>query len=80
MTTRDMPVVLKKPQVRMAGRRPVGPAAAPAGPAPAAAPARARILAHDDRGALIEVTCPCGRSVQVHCLYAAPDATKETSS
>jgi hypothetical protein len=60
--------IVKKNQVNLAGRRRLG----AAGPATRSAggPA-ARVLRQDDAGALIEVTCACGRKTHLQCDYAA---------
>ncbi len=63
--------VIKKTQVRMAGSRslePAGDTPLPCGDAPAQA--GARIVETADDGALIEVTCSCGRVTYVRCDYA----------
>ena len=61
-----MPSVLKKSQVRLASE----PAPDGAGPAPAAGGAQVRILAEGETESMIEVTCSCGRKIQVRCAYA----------
>ena len=61
--------VIKKDTVRVAeGRALIGDRARPA---PAAGEPGVRILQQSDAGAVIEVTCPCGRKTQVMCEYAA---------
>lgn len=75
--------VLKKDRVRMEGRRRIGgPAvapgssAAPAGgaAAPGGQPA-ARLVSVSDAGALVEVTCACGRKTLLQCDFDAAAAT-----
>lgn len=65
-----IPAVLKKSQVRLAPED-SGP---PGAPTPATRGAQARLLRDGADGAVIEVTCPCGRKVQVRCLYAPASA------
>jgi hypothetical protein len=37
----------------------------------AAAEPAARMLSHDAAGAMIEVTCSCGKKIQIRCEYDA---------
>lgn len=61
--------VLKKDTVRVAeGRALIG---GQARPASVTGEPGVRILQQSDAGAVIEVTCPCGRKTQVICDYAA---------
>ena len=59
--------VIKKDAVKLSGAARIGPAGpqAPTGPA-------ARILQQADGLALVEVTCVCGRKIQLHCRYQQP--------
>jgi hypothetical protein len=66
-------MVLKKHEVRLADPCQIGDGAADATPTALAA-ASARIVAQDDAGANVEVTCSCGKKVQLRCLFAASAA------
>jgi hypothetical protein len=66
----EWPRVLKKRMVRAGGSRRIGDrAAAPAGAA--GGKAAARIVEQSDAGAVLEVTCGCGRKTYVQCEYPA---------
>jgi len=67
-------VVLKKEQVRPGGTRRLGVVGGAVGAAGGATTARAsvRILQQNGDGAVLEITCPCGRKTLVQCQYAAP--------
>jgi hypothetical protein len=64
--------VVKRQYVQATGRRRVGPqsAAPPSAAKKVGGGAAARVVEQDETGALIEVTCPCGQKVYVHCDYA----------
>ncbi len=47
---------------------PIGPGAMPTGK-----PATAAVVQQDDTHAVIEVTCSCGRKIQLQCDYAQPE-------
>ena len=64
-------MVLKKNEVRLAEPCRIGEDAREAVCGPAAS---ARIVAQDEAGATVEVTCPCGWKVQLQCLYATAAA------
>lgn len=60
--------VLKKGTFNQVGpRRPGG--ADPGAPAPVAGEAVVRIVQDRPEGVVIEVICPCGRTLQVECNY-----------
>ncbi len=61
--------VLRKGQPRRLAASPTAPLA---DGRPAAGPAQARIVAQTDDGALVEVTCSCGRTVHLECGPADP--------
>ena len=63
--------VLKKGNVRMAETRAL--IGDPERAGPRAQEPHARVVQQGDGGAVIEVTCSCGRRTQVQCDYA-PDA------
>ena len=54
----------------------IDPATAPKpdGAAGPSAPARVAIVENTPEYALLEIACPCGRTTQVRCEYAAPVA------
>ncbi len=72
--------VVKKDMVRPAGTRQLGGAVSAAVAASQAACAAgggapaARIVEQSDRGAVVEVTCACGRKTLLHCAYTPPGA------
>ena len=66
--------VLKREKVRMAGACRLGAHGVPAGAAPDApgVPAgrtQGRIIQQNDDGAVVEVTCACGRTIHLYCTY-----------
>lgn len=44
----------------------------PAMHASSAIQSQGRIVEQDDDGAIVEVTCGCGKVLHLHCRYAAP--------
>lgn len=63
---RAAPGILKKQQTRPAEPRRVG------DECPAAGHWQVRLLQQTEAGAVIEVTCACGRKTALHCDYADP--------
>ena len=61
--------VIKRQEVRLTEAQSAAGAESPAA-RPAAGP-QARILQHNDREALVEVTCACGKKIQIRCAYGA---------
>jgi len=63
--------VIKKARVKLGEPRPIGSAMLPPPDASGGAPGQpsARILEQDDAHAVIEVTCPCGQTIQLNCEY-----------
>jgi len=49
---------------------PPAPAGTPGSPGAAVADPAVRVVEQDETGALIEVTCACGRTTHVQCDYA----------
>ncbi len=70
--------VLKKDRVRMEGRRRIGGPAATSDspPAPGGQPT-ARLVSVSDAGALVEVTCACGRTTLLQCDFDAAAAAND---
>jgi hypothetical protein len=67
--------VLKKRQVRLSDPAPLG------GPGAAQAPTgqpQARLVERNDRSAIVEVRCACGRCTYVQCRWPAAAPHKET--
>lgn len=63
--------ILKSPDVRMAGPRKIGPRPGRAA-GPGERPATARIVEQAAGRAVIEITCPCGRTTLLQCRYDEP--------
>jgi len=68
-------MVLKKNEVRLTDPCRIGQDAPEVRPT---ATALARVIARDDAGTTVEVTCSCGRKVQLRCLYVAETVPAET--
>jgi len=61
--------IVKRKEVKVAGQRRLDL------PAPHASPSvepQGRIVEQDDDGAIVEVTCSCGKVLHLQCKYAAP--------
>ena len=61
--------IIKKSRVKSAGRLRLS--AGKADPDGDHAAVEANLLTSDDAGAVIEVVCPCGRRLEIACVYAA---------
>jgi len=75
MTDESTATVIKSHDVKMAAGRRLAGAAGGGADLPASTGAAARIVRQDDDGALVEVTCACGRQTLLHCAYAPEDGT-----
>ena len=62
------PAVVKKDQVKLAEPCPVG-AGVGVGARSARSSWQARVVEQGQAGAVIEVVCPCGQRVRLHCEY-----------
>ena len=67
-------VVVKKDVVKEAGRCRVGEAGSAGAPGFAPGGARARIVEQNQRNAVVEVVCSCGRKITLQCEYAVGGA------
>ena len=65
--------VLKCNDVALGGSRHLGATGAPraASPSTPEIEPRGRIVEQNDSGAIVEVTCSCGKVFHLHCTYAA---------
>lgn len=62
--------ILKRQEVTVAGQRRLGVSGpTPRAPSSGAQP-QGRIVEQNDNGAIVEVTCGCGRVFHLHCTYA----------
>ena len=61
--------IIKKSRVKSAGQLRLS--AGKGDPGGDHAAVEANLLTSDDAGAIIEVVCPCGRRLEIACVYAA---------
>ena len=76
--SQTMTGVLKGSQVRLAGPRPAGQAAAAGGGSAGGAGCQgvtARIVEQSADQAVVEVLCTCGNVIRLRCACGAPDAS-----
>ena len=73
--------ILKRDAVTLAGQRCLnasGPGRNQSASPPIHGQGHGRIIEQNDSGAIVEVTCECGKVFHLHCTYAAPSELQET--
>jgi hypothetical protein len=66
--------ILKRQEVTVTGQRRLGVSGSPRTDSASGAEPQGRIVEQDDDGAIVEITCSCGKIFHLHCTYAPQPA------